>query len=88
MILVIYDVSNNKRRRKIVRLLESYGIRVQKSAFECDVSKASVETIKKRAAGLIDETQDSIRFYSMNCYSVIFSIGGKVTEQAEEYDVI
>lgn len=34
LILVIYDIVDNKRRRKMVKFLEKYGLRVQKSAFE------------------------------------------------------
>lgn len=33
--LVIYDISNDKRRNKISKVLEGYGKRVQYSAFEC-----------------------------------------------------
>ena len=31
LILIIYDIIDNKRRTKMVKLLESYGTRVQKS---------------------------------------------------------
>lgn len=34
LVLIIYDIINNKTRSKMVKLLESYGRRVQKSAFE------------------------------------------------------
>ena len=37
-ILVIYDTPDNKRRRKYVKLLNSYGYRVQYSAFEAVIS--------------------------------------------------
>ena len=36
--LVIYDICNDKIRRKIVKLLEAYGYRVQYSAFECSLN--------------------------------------------------
>ena len=32
LVLIIYDIIDNKRRSKMVKLLESYGVRVQKSA--------------------------------------------------------
>lgn len=38
LILVIYDITDNKRRSKLVKILESYGFRVQKSAFEARLS--------------------------------------------------
>lgn len=34
LVLIIYDIIDTKRRNNMVKLLESYGNRVQKSAFE------------------------------------------------------
>lgn len=39
--VIIYDIVSNKRRRRLVKYLNSYAIRVQKSAFE------GVLTLKK-----------------------------------------
>ena len=33
IVLVIYDIVDNKRRNRMVKCLERYGVRVQKSAF-------------------------------------------------------
>lgn len=33
--VVAYDSPNNKRRRKLAKLLEGYGERLQWSVFEC-----------------------------------------------------
>ena len=38
-ILIIYDIVDNKRRTKFAKLLEGYGKRVQKSAFEAMLSE-------------------------------------------------
>jgi CRISPR-associated protein Cas2 len=35
LVLVTYDISDNKRRTKLATFLEGYGRRVQKSVFEC-----------------------------------------------------
>ena len=34
IVLVIYDVVDNKTRNRLVKCLERYGVRVQNSAFE------------------------------------------------------
>jgi len=39
-VLVAYDVSNDKARSKVVRLLDRYGRRVQKSVYEMSLSKS------------------------------------------------
>lgn len=39
MIYVItYDIDDDKRRYKISKLLEEYGVRVQESVFECNLN--------------------------------------------------
>ena len=35
--LIAYDISDGKRLRKVARLCEDYGIRVEKSIFECEL---------------------------------------------------
>lgn len=34
IVLIIYDITDNKRRLSMVRCLEQFAVRVQKSAFE------------------------------------------------------
>lgn len=63
LILVIYDIVNDKRRRKMVKCLESYGIRVQKSAFECYVDDTMHKKLIKKLEKIIDEKEDLLRVY-------------------------
>lgn len=35
MYLVSYDITSDRRRRRIANLLENYGKRIQYSVFEC-----------------------------------------------------
>ena len=35
--IIIYDIVSNKRRLKLAKLLEGFGIRVQRSCFEIDL---------------------------------------------------
>jgi hypothetical protein len=37
---VAYDVSSHKARRRIVKLLTGYGVRLQRSVFACDLTRA------------------------------------------------
>ena len=38
LVLIVYDIPDNKRRTKLSKFLEGYGRRVQKSVFECFIS--------------------------------------------------
>lgn len=55
-----------KRLRRVARLCQDYGQRVQNSVFECEVTEAQYATLKERLRTEMDEKLDSIRFYHLN----------------------
>lgn len=68
MVLVSYDVSTvdragRARLRRIAKKCLDYGVRVQNSVFECDVDPAQWATLKHELEMIIEEEQDSLRFY-------------------------
>ncbi|MDD5307783.1 MAG: CRISPR-associated endonuclease Cas2 [Deltaproteobacteria bacterium] len=68
MVLVTYDVNTEtregrKRLRRVAKMCESRGQRVQKSVFECLVDPAQWAALKNRLTATIDGEQDSVRFY-------------------------
>jgi CRISPR-associated protein Cas2 len=68
MVLVSYDVSTTtpagaKRLRKISETCLDYGLRVQKSVFECNVDPAQWEVLRDRLLSTYNGEQDSLRFY-------------------------
>jgi CRISPR-associated protein Cas2 len=44
--VITYDISNNKERRLVSKVLEGYGFRVQKSVFECLLNKRLLRELK------------------------------------------
>ena len=68
MVLVSYDVSTTtpegaRRLRKIAETCLNYGVRVQNSVFECNVTPAQWEMLKNKLLSLYDSESDSLRFY-------------------------
>ena len=57
-----YDVSEDKRRRRVARTLEDAASRVQLSVFEGRMSEARANALSQRAASFLD-TGDSLRVY-------------------------
>lgn len=57
-----YDVTADKRRRKIARLLEDTASRVQYSVFEARLSEQKTSAISQRIAALLGDG-DSLRVY-------------------------
>lgn len=77
--VVSYDISEDKRRTKIHKVLSSYGQWMQFSVFECDLTKAQYAKLRSRLDKLIDAETDSVRFYFMCecCQGKVERIGGE-----------
>lgn len=50
--LLIYDVSDDKERRAVEKVAEGFGFRVQKSAFECLITRGQRERLRQRLEAL------------------------------------
>ncbi|MUG95444.1 CRISPR-associated endonuclease Cas2 [Scytonema sp. UIC 10036] len=67
--LVCYDIVSDTRRNKVSKLLESYGLRVQKSVFECVLDEKQFESLSKYLKRLVNRREDQVRFYPMSAHS-------------------
>jgi len=68
MVLITYDVNTEtlagqKRLRKVAKVCENYGQRVQNSVFECLIDGAQLQVLKNQLVELINPEKDSLRFY-------------------------
>lgn len=68
MVLVTYDVATSSQKgaarlRKVAKICQSYGQRVQFSVFECLVDSATWVTVQAKLLKTIDEEEDSLRVY-------------------------
>jgi CRISPR-associated protein Cas2 len=84
LVLVTYDVSTSstggqKRLRKVSKVCQNYGQRVQNSVFECVVDAVQFEMMKNELKKLIDESNDSLRFYRLgnNYKTKVEHVGAK-----------
>jgi CRISPR-associated protein Cas2 len=90
MYVITYDIVNDKRRAKLSQTLKDYGVRVQYSVFESDITPDEAEKLKKYIAKIINLREDSVKFYYIDnrCEEKMETLGKKVvTEFAEYYDV-
>lgn len=68
LVLITYDVSvinegGQKRLRNIAKTCLDYGMRVQNSVFECEVTPAQFVALKNQLMEIFDPQEDSLRFY-------------------------
>ncbi len=70
LVLITYDVNVTsdggvKRLRHIAKTCLDYGMRVQNSVFECEVTPAQFVMLKNALIDIIDPKKDSLRFYML-----------------------
>ena len=58
-----YDITDHRRLNKIAKTLEKYGIRIQKSFFQCNVNKETADKIKRAILKIMDSKVDSFFIY-------------------------
>lgn len=66
LVLVIYDIPDNKRRKKLSDFLEGYGRRVQFSAFECFLTLGEMRKLHEQLAKRVLLSEDDVRLYWIN----------------------
>ena len=63
MVVVCFDIRNPKRLYRVARELGNFGVRVQKSIFECHLTTEQLEELQRRLAKWIDGDLDKVRYY-------------------------
>lgn len=90
LVLITYDVSTQDaagrtRLRKVSKECVNYGQRVQNSVFECILDASQVLLLKDKLTSLINEKEDSLRFYYLgnNYQTKVEHFGCKTSYEAE-----
>ena len=65
LILVSYDIPDDRRRTRLAHTLKDFGQRVQYSVFECRLKEEQLTRLRARLAALIDPEEDSVRLYRL-----------------------
>jgi CRISPR-associated protein Cas2 len=61
--IIAYDISGNRRRQKITKILEEHGVRMNKSVFECFVFPDTFNKLEKDISNIINLKKDSVLYY-------------------------
>lgn len=69
--IVAYDVSLAKRRNRLVKLLEPYGRRINRSVYECMFTDVQLRRLKERIALILSPGKDQVVIYPIcvSCYT-------------------
>ena len=64
--IICYDVSDNRDRYRVVKILKGFGRRVQKSVFECPgLTEKQFLQLQEKLEGVIDHGVDSIHYFRL-----------------------
>ena len=90
LMLVSYDVNTvnaagRRRLRRIAKVCENWGIRVQNSVFECTIDWAQWVTLKAQLEAICEPSVDSLRYYNLgnNYREKVIHFGAKPTVDPE-----
>lgn len=80
--VVVYDISNNRRRSRITKVIEPHGVRVNFSVFECMLTYREKQALKEKIEKLMLLSKDKVIFYPLclDCFSKVVYIPDKQTK--------
>jgi CRISPR-associated protein Cas2 len=85
--LVAYDISDDKRRTKVHKLLCGFGQWTQYSLFECFLDEKEYILLQHRLRAILNHTEDNVRFYPLcrACQTQVETIGSSPPEENTVY---
>lgn len=75
LVLINYDIVDNKVRNKIAKYLLGFGQRVQKSSYECYLTQSQYNRLLKGMGPLLEDSQDRLFIYKINTRAEITRFG-------------
>lgn len=81
LILIVYDIIDNKSGTKFFKLLSAYMMPVQKSCFESYLTYKEFEKLKKKIKFYIDEEEDNVRCYKFTTHGKVYNFGKEYIEE-------
>lgn len=64
-VLIAYDITDDRRRARLARLLEGWGERKQDSLFECCLGLPDLRDLQECVRRIIHNQEDTVRYYRL-----------------------
>ena len=86
---VAYDITDDKRRNRVAKVLKDFGTRIQYSVFECNTDRRALLRLQNRLEKAINSDEDTVTFYHLcaTCEKQIDRIGLKKGLDKKSYIV-
>ena len=63
--LICYDICDDKRLRKVFRIMRNFGDHLQYSVFECQLTASDMVRCRSELAGIIHHKEDQVLFVNL-----------------------
>lgn len=63
--LIVYDILNPVRLRRLAKIVQDYGLRMQNSVFEAQMTPSELQSMKGRIKKIIDPAEDGIKIFRL-----------------------
>jgi CRISPR-associated protein Cas2 len=75
--LVTYDIADPRRLNRVAKVMKDYGLRVQKSIFEVDVTIAQFNRLRFRIERELEPSKDGVKYFPLcgKCSGVWLHVG-------------
>jgi CRISPR-associated protein Cas2 len=90
LVLVIYDIPDDRKWDKLATFLEGYGRRVQYSVFECFLNLAEMRQLHQKLKTLVKQEEDDVRLYWVPADAVAraLTIGSSPPEHSPDVYIV
>jgi CRISPR-associated protein Cas2 len=85
--VVAYDLSSDKRRNKVHKILSGFGEWTQYSVFELFVTDKEMVLLQSKLEKVLDAEKDSVRFYPLcaSCLKNVETVGSEPPKEPKAY---
>jgi CRISPR-associated protein Cas2 len=85
--VVAYDISSDRRRTKVHKVLSGFGQWTQYSLFELFLSDKELVLLQSKLEKLLNPQKDSVRFYPLceACLKEVETVGSPPPEEPQAY---
>ncbi len=81
-VIIVYDIVSNNVRNRLIKLIRSYGFRIQKSVFEAVSTLERIKSLCSKIPAIVDGETDSVVVYVFTKDFRIWSIGKSIESKA------
>lgn len=88
--LITYDIANSRRLQRVAKVMLDYGLRVQRSIFEADISPAQFRELRDRTEAEMDFLEDGVKYFPLckQCDYLWYVVGENLVFDDETFQIL